>query len=51
MMVKEDCEQAGLKLNIQKMKIMASDLITLQQIEGDSVKQWHILFSWAPKSL
>ena len=38
-MVKEEWEQAGLRLNIQKTKIMASDLITLQQIEGESVKQ------------
>ena len=49
--MKEECEQAGLRLNIQKMKTMASDLITLQQIEGESMKQLHILFSWAPKSL
>ena len=33
------------------MKIMAFDLITLQQIDGKKWKQWQILFSWAPKSL
>ena len=35
--VKEDSEKAGLKLNIQKTKIMASSLITSWQIDG---KQW-----------
>ena len=49
--VKEESEKTGLKLNIQKMKIMAFDLITLQQIDGKKWKQWQILFSWAPKSL
>ena len=37
MKVKEDSEKAGLKLNIQKMKIMACGLITSWQIEG---KKW-----------
>ena len=50
MKVKEN-EKAGLKLNIQKMKIMASGPITLWQIDGEKWKQWQILFSWAPKSL
>ena len=36
--VKEKSEKAGLKLNIQKMKIMASDPITLWQIEGEKVE-------------
>ena len=45
MKVKES-EKAGLKLNIQKTKIMASSLITWKQW-----KQWETLFSWAPKSL
>ena len=49
--VKEKNEKAGLKLSIQKMKIMASGHITSQQIEGIKWKQWQILFSWAPKSL
>ena len=35
--VKEECEKAGLKLNIQKTKVMASHPITSRQIEG---KQW-----------
>ena len=44
MKVKEESEKAGLKHNIQKMKIMASGLIT-------SWKQWETLFFWVPKSL
>ena len=51
MKVKEESEKAGLKLNIQKMKIMASSPITLWQIEGDKVEIVTDLFSWAPKSL
>ena len=51
MRVKEECEEAGLKLNIQKTKIMANGPITSQQIEGGKWKQWQVLFSWAPKSL
>ena len=46
--VKEESEKVGLKLNIQKTKIMASGPITSWQIDG---KQWLTLFSWAPKSL
>ena len=38
MRVKEDREKAGLKLNIQKTKIMASSLTTSWQIEGEKVK-------------
>ena len=49
--VKEESEKAGLKLNIQKTKIMASSPITLWQIEGKLWKQWLTLFFWAPKSL
>ena len=37
MKVKEESEKAGLKLNIQKTKIMASGLITLWQIDGEAV--------------
>ena len=37
MKVKEESEKAGLKLNIQKIKIMASGLITLWQIDGERV--------------
>ena len=46
--VKEESEKAGLKLNIQKTKIMASGPITSWQIDG---RQWQILFWGAPKSL
>ena len=49
--VKEETEKAGLKLNIQKTKIMASSPTTSWQIEGEKWKQWQILFSWAPRSL
>ena len=38
MKVKEESEKVGLKLNIQKRKIMASGPITLQQIDGETVK-------------
>ena len=51
MKVKEESEKAGLKLNIQKTKIMESGPITLWQIDGKQWKQWQTLFSWAPKSL
>ena len=50
MKVKEESEKVGLKLNIQKTKIMASSPITSWQIEGEAI-QWQILFSWATKSL
>ena len=48
MKVKEESEKAGLKLNIQKMKIMASSPITLWEIDGETVVT---LFWGAPKSL
>ena len=51
MKVKEESEKVSLKLNIQKMKIMASGPITLWQIDGKQWKQCHTLFFWAPKSL
>ena len=51
MKVKEEREIAGLKFNVQKTKIMASHPITSWQIDGETVKQWHILFSWPLKSL
>ena len=50
MKLKEKSEKAGLKLHIQKMKIMASIPITSWQM-GKQWKQWQTLFSWAPKSL
>ena len=52
MKVKEESEKAGLKLNIQKTKIMASGPITSWQIEGETMETVRdFLFSWAPKSL
>ena len=51
MRVKEKSEKAGLKLNIQKTKIMASGLITSWQIDRKQWKQWQTLFWGAPKSL
>ena len=47
---KEESEKAGLKLNIQKMKIMASGPITSWQIHGETVET-ATLFWGAPKSL
>ena len=46
--VKEESEKVGLKLNIQKTKIMASGLITSWQIDGETVADF---IFWAPKSL
>ena len=51
MSMQEESEKAGLKLNIQKTKIMASSSITSWQIDGGKCKQWQILFSWNPESL
>ena len=51
MKVKEESENGGLKLNIQKTKIMASSPITSWQIDGETVEQCQTLFFWAPKSL
>ena len=48
--VKEESEKVGLKLNIQKTKVMASSPITSWQI-GKQWKRWLTLFFWAPKSL
>ena len=50
MKVKEESEKVGLKLNIQKTKIMASSPITSWQIDKQW-KQWLTLFFWAPISL
>ena len=49
--VKEKSKEAGLKLIIQKTKIMASGPITSWQIDGETVETVTSLFSWAPKSL
>ena len=51
MKVKDEGEKVGLKLNIQKTKIVASGPITSWQIDGEQWKQWQTLFLWAPKSL
>ena len=49
--VKEESETIGLKLNIQKTKIMASGLITSWQIDGETMETVPVLFFGAPKSL
>ena len=51
MKVKEEREKVGLKLNIQKTKIMASDPTTLWQIDGETVETVSDFIFWAPKSL
>ena len=52
MKVKEESEEAGLKLNIQKMKIMASGPITSWGIDGETVEAVSDFIFWgAPKSL
>ena len=51
MKMKEESEEASLKLNIQNTKIMASSPITFWKIEGEKWKQCQIFFSWAPKPL
>ena len=49
--VKEESEKTGLKLNIQKTKLMASGPITSWQIDEEKVEVVIDLFSWAPESL
>ena len=52
MKVKEESEKVGLKLNIQKTKIMASGPITSWQIDGETVETVRDFIFWgAPKSL
>ena len=51
MKVKEESEKVGLKLNIQKTKIMASRLITSWQIDGETVQTMRDFILGAPKSL
>ena len=51
MKVKVESEKVGLKLNIQKTKIMASGPITSQQIDGETVETVSDFNFWAPKSL
>ena len=51
MKVKEENEKVGLRLNIQKTKIMASGPITSWQIDGETVETVADFIFWAPKSL
>ena len=51
MKVKEESEKTGLKLNIQKTKIMESGPITSWQIDGETVETIIDFIFWAPKSL
>ena len=51
MKVKEESEKVGLKLNIQKTKIMASGPITSWQIDGETVETVSDFIFWAPKSV
>ena len=51
MKVKEESEKASLKLNIQKIKIMASGPITSWQIDGEAMETVTDFIFWAPKSL
>ena len=51
MKMKEKCEKVGLKLNIQKTKIMASGPITSWKIGGETVETVTDFNFWAPKSL
>ena len=51
MKMKEESEKVGLKLTIQKTKIMASGPITSRQIDGETVETVTDFIFWAPKSL
>ena len=51
MKVKEESEKVGLKLNIQKTKIMASGPITSWEIDGETVETVSDFIFWAPESL
>ena len=52
MKMKEKSEKVGLKLNIQKTKIMTSGPITSREIDGETVEtESDFIFLWAPKSL
>ena len=50
MKVKEESEKVGLKLNVQKMKIMSSGPITSWEIDGETVETVADFIFWAPKS-
>ena len=51
MKVIEESEKSGLKLNIKKMKVMASGPITSWQIDGEIMETVTDFISWTPKSL
>ena len=52
MKVKEESEKVGLKLNVQKTKVMASGSISSWQIDGETVETVaHFIFFWTPNSL
>ena len=51
MKMKEESEKVGLKLNVQKTKILASGLITSWEIDGETVETVPDFSFWAPKSL
>ena len=51
MKVKQESEKVGLKLNIQKTKIMASGPITSWEIDGETLETVSDFIFWAPKSL
>ena len=51
MKVKEESEKADLKLNIQKMKIIASGSITSWQIDGETMETLTDFIFWAPEPL
>ena len=51
MKVTEECEKAGLKLNVPKTKIMASGPILSWQIDRETMETVTDFISWAPKSL
>ena len=50
MMVKEESEKAGLKLNIQKTKVMASGSITSWQIDGETMETVTDFIFWGSKN-
>ena len=51
MKVKEESEKVGLKLNIQRIKVISSSPITSWQIVGETMETLTELIFWAPKSL
>ena len=51
LLIKEESEKVGLKLSIQKTKIMASGPITSWQIDGETMETARDFIFWAPKSL